>query len=168
MAAPIAKKLLSVLPLLLFLLGNTSFSKSTGDIPVTRSLQFEPRAVYPRDNTLPADLVNFVQSVQNGQANQLAGVYVENSFALPVVQQPADQPVYVSDKPGVVTQFGMAAQYGSTGLLAHNTLAGSVFSSLEVGQQIALVYGAGGVRFYTVKEIRRYRALQPESPYSFF
>jgi len=168
MAAPILKKLFSILPLLLILLGNPSFSKRPGDIPVTRSLDYQPRTSFAKAKTLPADLVNFVHSVQDGQASHLVGVYAEDSFALPIVQQPAGQPVFVSDRNGVVTEFGMAAQYGTTGLLAHNTLAGGQFASLQMGQSVALVYGTGSVRFYTITTIRRFKALQPESPFSYF
>ncbi len=116
----------------------------------------------------PADLHRFIQRVSNGEDPTLSGVYVDNTFAFPVVQQPAGQDAYVSDTPGVVTQFRSTAQYGTVGILAHNNLAGADFFNLKMGQTITLVEGDGGTRDYRVSAIRHFQALQPESPYSNF
>ena len=110
----------------------------------------------------------FRQSVQNGQADVLRGVYVENVLELPVVQQPVDRPYYVSNRNGEATQFGMAAQYGNIGLLAHNTLSGSFFSNLSLGQEVRLLYGDGRVVYFVVRQILRFQALDPESVSSSF
>lgn len=110
----------------------------------------------------------FFQSVQNGQADVLTGVYVPNVMALPVVQQPYGNAGYVSSNNGEVTQFRMAAQFGNTGLLAHNHLSGSSFSQLEAGQEVRLVYGDGQVEYFVISEVLRYQALQPTNPYSSF
>ena len=117
--------------------------------------------------TLPA-FADFSKSVQNGDAKALRGVYVEDVFALPIVQQPSGGPAFVSNNDGEITQFGMASQYGNVGLLAHNHLSGKSFSELLVGQQVRLVYGDGKIETFVITEILRYQALQPTSPYSSF
>ena len=123
------------------------------------------------DDSNEASLPTFMDfsiSVQNGQASVLRGVYTRDVLALPVVQQPSDSPAYVSSYDGLVTQFGMAAQYGTVGLLAHNHLAGRSFSGLAVGQEVRLVYGDGHVERFVITEVLEYQALQPTSPYSSF
>jgi len=117
--------------------------------------------------SLPAFL-DFHASVQNGDANVLRGVYVPNVLALPIVQQPYGNAGYVSNSDGEATQFRMASQFGTVGLLAHNHLSGKSFSQLAVGQEIRLVYGDGRVEYFVVTEVLRYQALQPTSPYSSF
>ena len=117
--------------------------------------------------TLPA-LADFVKAVQNGNAKTLRGVYVDNIFALPVVQQPLGSPAFVSRNDGEITQFGMAAQYGNVGLLAHNDLSGTLFSDLTIGDQVRLVYGDGKKESFVITKVLRYQALQPNSPYSSF
>lgn len=170
MAASIVKKIVCLLPLFLtFILNIPAPPRARNNIPVTRAL--EP-GVLIRKEPAPApwlsDLDQFIFSVENGQAGQLVGVYVPLTLSLPVVQQPSGQPVYVSERPGIVTQFGMAAQYGTIGLLAHNTLAGSEFYKLKKGQQVVLVYGDGKTRSYAITAVRHFQALQPNSPYSDF
>jgi hypothetical protein len=118
-------------------------------------------------NTLPT-LADFSKSVQNGNANVLRGVYVDNLFALPIIQQPSGSPAFVSRNDGEITEFGMAARYGNVGLLAHNDLSGKLFSGLAAGQQVRLVYGDGKIESFVVTEVFRYQALQPNSPYSSF
>jgi hypothetical protein len=77
-------------------------------------------------------LDQFSAALNQGQANVVAGVYSPDFFALRVVKQIADNPAYVSPINGTVTQFGMAVQYGTIGLLAHNYLAGAYFSKLAL------------------------------------
>lgn len=62
----------------------------------------------------------------------------------------------------------MASQYRSTGILAHDYLAGTHFTQLKVGQEVAVVYGDGSMRFFRIYEIQKYQALTPSSPYSNF
>jgi len=114
------------------------------------------------------DFTDFSQTVQNGKADVLRGVYVSNVLALPVVQQPSGNAGYVSNNNGEVTQFAMASQFGNVGLLAHNYLAGESFSQLAVGKDVRLVYGDGRVEYFIVTEVLRYQALQPNSPWSNF
>lgn len=111
---------------------------------------------------------DFAKSVQNGEADVVRGVYIADVLALPVVQQPAGNAGYVSYNEGETTQFGMAAQYGTIGLLAHNYLSGRHFSQLEAGQEVRLVYGDGQIETFVVTEVLRYQALQPTSPTSSF
>ena len=114
------------------------------------------------------DFANFSESVQNGEADILRGVYVQDVLALPVVQQPAGQPYYVSPHDGETTQFSVASQYGNIGLLAHNTLAGKFFSQISIGQEVRLVYGDGRVEVFVISESLHFQALQPESVTSSF
>lgn len=120
------------------------------------------------NNTTLPSFADFSKTVQNGQAGVLRGVYVPNVLALPVIQQPSGNAGYVSNNDGEATQFRMASQFGNVGLLAHNHLSGTLFSGLAVGQEIILVYGDGHTEHFVVKEVLKYQALQPNSPYSSF
>ncbi len=115
-----------------------------------------------------SDLTAFIHQVTNGQPQQVTGIYVEGVLALPVIPQPSGQPAYVSTAPETVTQFGAASDFGSLGFLAHNTLAGAHFFDLHVGNLIVVVYGDGHTRSYQVTGIRRFQAVNPNSPYSNF
>jgi hypothetical protein len=106
---------------------------------------------------------DFVESVKNGETKTIRGVYAESLFAFPIIQQPSGNSGYVSKDANVVTQFRMAAKYGTIGLLAHNDLAGANFSSLALGQKIYIVYGNGLIVEYEITSIYRYQALQPNS-----
>ena len=118
-------------------------------------------------DTLPA-FAEFTKTVQNSEVHVLRGVYVPEVLALPIVQQPAGNAGYVSNQTGEVTQFGMAAQFGNVGLLAHNHLSGSLFSQLAVGQEVRLIYGNGAVKYFVIAQILQFQALEPNSPYSSF
>lgn len=113
-------------------------------------------------------LQEFAAQLSAAPQGKPAGLYVADTLALPIVQQPAGQPGFVSSQAGVTTQFGMAEKYGTTGLLAHNTLAGAEFSKLETGQFAALVYNNGETRYYRIIAIDRYIAIEPGSAYSDF
>ncbi|RPI90771.1 MAG: hypothetical protein EHM40_17510 [Chloroflexi bacterium] len=119
------------------------------------------------ESTQPS-FADFSKSVQNGEADVLRGVYVSDVLALPVVQQPADKPYYVSNLVGEATQFSIASQYGNIGLLAHNTLSGKLFSGLAIGQEVRLVYGDGRVEYFVITEILQFQALEPDSVTSSF
>ncbi len=98
----------------------------------------------------------------------LRGVSIHDGGSFPVVQQPPGDTNFVSKNDGEVTQFASASQYGNIGLLAHNYLSGKTFSQLHIGEEIQLVYSDGQVETFIVKEILRYKALDPKSPYSSF
>lgn len=119
------------------------------------------------DSSLP-DLASFVQTVMDGQAGTLRGVYVAGVFAMPIVQQPAGNPVYVSTTDNELTEFAMASEMGNVGLLAHNYLAGTSFSMLAPGQEVSLVYGDGHMEYFIIDRVLSYQALDPYSPYSEF
>jgi len=112
------------------------------------------------------ELSEFIAGVKNGQPDQLVGIYAAGALAQPIVQQPVTDPAFVSRQPGEVTQFGLASNYGTIGLLAHNYLAGADFFELAAGQLIVLVYGDGRLAYYQVQSVQQYQALQPKSPYS--
>jgi hypothetical protein len=114
------------------------------------------------------DLAELVPPASAPDADQIVGVYVPGIFSLPVLQQPEDKPWFVSSAPKTITQFKLAGDYGSLGFLAHNTLAGGVFYELDIGDEILVVYGDGELARFKVGEIRRYQALDPDSPYSVF
>ena len=139
-------------------------------LAVLISLFFNPVSVLAAGNSEAAlpNFGDFSRVVQNGEADVLRGVYVPDAFALPVVQQPAGSPGYVSNYDGQLTQFSMAAQFGNLGLLAHNHLAGKSFSQLAVGQEVRLIYGNGRVEYFVITEILQYQALQPTSMRSSF
>jgi len=126
-----------------------------------------PAQALGNSDALP-DFAQFSASVQNNQPDVLRGVYVPDVLALPVVQQPAGNAGYVSFNDGEITQFGMAAQFGNVGLLAHNNLSGKLFSQLAVGQNVRLVYGDGRVEYFVITQILSFQALEPTSPYSSF
>lgn len=110
----------------------------------------------------------FVSQIQNGQADELRGIYIPEILAARVVQQPTGNNEFVSPRQGIATQFGPASQLGSTGLLAHNYLAGENFYLLEKGQKFYLIYGDGRTSAFVVTEILIYRALETTSASSNF
>ena len=125
------------------------------------------RPMVKEGNILP-DFRDFAQPLENSDVNTLSGVYVPNVLALPVIQQPSGDDGYVSNKDDQTTQFAMASQFGSVGLLAHNYLSGRFFSELVVGHEVRLVYGNGRVEYFVITEILRYQALEPNSQLSSF
>ena len=143
------------LPLIVFVI-SLLFFNSMLDTPTVKA-----------GNILP-DFRDFAQPVENSDVNTLSGVYVPNVLALPVIQQPSGDDGYVSNKDDQTTQFAMASQFGSIGLLAHNYLSGRFFSELAVGHEVRLVYGNGRVEYFVITEILRYQALEPNSQLSSF
>jgi len=127
---------------------------------------FSPTVSYSK-SSIP-DFPAFYNPIQSGEADVIQGVYVSDTLAFPVVQQPADDPYYVSNHDGEVTQFGTATQYGNIGLLAHNNLSGRSFSRLSVGQEVELVYGDGRIEKFVITEVLHFQALQPQSQQSTF
>ena len=122
----------------------------------------------PTTGTVLPEYKSFLESVQNGQAGVLRGVYVPGVFAMPIVQQPVGYPGFVSQNDGEVTQFRMATEVGNVGLLAHNYLSGASFTNLLPGQEVRLVYGDGQVEYFVIDKVLQYQALQPYSPNSEF
>ncbi len=116
--------------------------------------------------TLPR-LKSFIANVKNGHTD-LTGVYVSGIFAFKIMQQPSNNAGFVSTQPDALTQFRMANQYNTIGLLGHDYLAGSSFFELKLNQDIVLVKGDGTLKYFRIFEIKRYQALSPTSPYSRF
>ena len=107
---------------------------------------------------LPA-LEEFIEQVENGDADTLRGAYIPGVLALPVVQQPAGNSNYVSTHSAALTQFRMADKAGNVGLLAHNYLAGKLFFKIELSNLIILVYGNRRTETFRVARIYTYAAL---------
>jgi len=131
-------------------------------IPITGMEISEPETLEVQDFS------SFLSEVQTGAVEQITGLYVPDVFAFPVIQQPPGHPEFVSSSDQELTQFGMATEYGSLGLLAHNTLAGEEFSKITPDMLIIVITGDGHYSIYIVKEIRRFQAYSPFSPYSNF
>jgi hypothetical protein len=102
------------------------------------------------------------------ESSWIRSVSVPNIFSYDVVQQPESDPYYVSSSSDLVTEFGLAKKYGTIGLVAHNNLAGTLFTNLDLGQEIQIVYTDGHTDRYTVSAIYRFRALQPANTESQF
>lgn len=151
--------------ILLVCLLSTLFGLSQNPIPVTGSDFSTTRSDLTPSMTFSSFLLNIPRS---GDAHRVMGVFVANTLAAPVVQQPANNPGYVSTESGLVTQFNLAAQFGSVALLAHNYLTGNTFFNVRKYQVITVVYGDGHAEFFLVTDIREYEALSPTSPYSEF
>lgn len=115
----------------------------------------------------PATLQDFIQSVERGDAGVVKGVFAAGVLAQPVVQQPDGNYSFISTDSQDVTQFSLA-QAPVTGLMAHNTLAGSKFFKLVVDQDIYLVLGDGSAHRYRVSQIDRYQAVHPDDAASDF
>ena len=113
-------------------------------------------------------LEDFTERIKNDEADQLVGVYVQDLLTARIIQQPEGSPEFVSPRGNIVTQFRDATQYRSTGLLAHNYLAGAAFHSLQKGQLVQLIFGDGHIAEYVVEEALQYQALNPKSPTSDF
>lgn len=114
------------------------------------------------------DLKSFISPLINHRPEEVVGIYAHGSFALPVTQQPEGNANFVSSAPEAITQYHLAHQYGSIGLLAHNYLSGSHFYRLERNQEITVVFGDGRMRNYRIKQLRSYQAVQPRNLYSKF
>jgi hypothetical protein len=128
-----------------------------------------PAQVYARDLPDPFPSLDvFIESIKDGNASTLRGVYVPDVMAYSVIQQPTGYPGFVSTMASTATQFGMASEVGNIGLLAHNYLAGSSFSKIIQGDQIILIYGDGRTKTFLVENILPLQALDPLSPYSLF
>jgi hypothetical protein len=122
---------------------------------------------YARTPAVPI-LSQFIGALKNGQPGELRGVYIPKIMAMPIVQQPEGQFEFVSPQPNLLTQFSLSEKFGTTGLLAHNYLAGARFFLLKPGQILYLVYGDGKATRFVIRETREYQALDPLSTTSRF
>lgn len=142
-----------------------SFSPASSFIPGTGTTNL------PIPDTTPVkfkeNLQGFVQFLRSDKLN-LGGIYIQNILAIKIVAQPPDNPGFVSSEENTVTSFSLASQFGSIGLLAHNTLAGDEFSRISLGDVIYKIESTGVIKSYQVTEILKYQAVIPNSPYSDF
>jgi len=102
------------------------------------------------------------------QGDVLSALYLNDSTALQIAQQPVGNSNFVTSFPNYVTEYQAATNYGTIGLLAHNYLAGEYFFQISPGQEIELVYSDNHTVRFIVTEIQRYQALSPNSPSSDF
>jgi hypothetical protein len=138
------------------------------NIPVTADpFPATPSAISTTAKSSIETLSGFMAALKDGKA-VLRGVYIPDVLAFRVVQQPKNQNGYVSAIQGVVTQFGMASDYSTIGLLAHNFAAGADFSKVPVGSMVNVIYGDGTIKVFKVTKIAQYQALQPNSASSNF
>ncbi|GAB4547064.1 MAG: hypothetical protein Fur002_22750 [Anaerolineales bacterium] len=119
-----------------------------------------PRSARAANFALSLPTLNeFVRQVFNGEPDALRGIYIPNTLALRIEQQPANDPKFISSERLTATEFSMAARLGNVGLLAHNNLAGKLFFDIRPRAEITLVYGGGGTETFVVNAINAYQAL---------
>jgi hypothetical protein len=122
----------------------------------------------PANRTNFSQVEKFAAPLLNGISEDVVGVFLPGLFALPVMQQPKDQPAYVSSANDLLTQFSLPKQYNTVGLLAHNYLSGSLFYDIDFDQTVVVINGDGSTQQYRIERIERFQALNPTSPYSSF
>ena len=163
-------KLISILILIIFVSTTIITPVSTNLVPVTGEVSLTGETKNLNFQTI--NFNKFYQFIKNVTAkksgNQYVGMIVPKLFTLPIMQQPTGRPDFVSTEPEVVTEFSLTTQFGSTGLLAHNYLAGSNFSKIKENDLIVLVTADKEYKLYKVEKILSYQALSPNSPYSNF
>lgn len=134
---------------------------------VTPALANSERKDNPNVNAAPAlTLQDFAASLPRTANIVPAGLYISDSVAMPIVQQPSGQPGFVSSSAGVATHFKMAEQFGNIGILAHNHLAGAEFFNLREAQIIEVVMSDGSIAYYQIRSLQNFQALSPNSPTS--
>lgn len=163
-------KIFSILVLIVFFSTSLFTPVNTNFVPVTGEVSLTREAININFQTI--NFTKFNQFIKNVTAkkigNQYVGMIVPKLFTLPIAQQPTGRPDFVSNEPEVVTEFSLTREYGSTGLLAHNHLAGLNFSKLKENDLIVLVTANKEYKLYKVDKILSYQALSPNSPYSNF
>jgi hypothetical protein len=98
------------------------------------------------------------------ETSVVKSVHVQHLFDLAVVQQPEGEDAYIADVAYQATQFSLAREFGSIGLLAHNGLGGRWFSQLAPGETVLLAYTDGRTEDFVVTRVLRYQAVVPEDP----
>ncbi|MBW6472710.1 MAG: hypothetical protein K0B14_06260 [Anaerolineaceae bacterium] len=163
-------KLISTLILIIFVSTTIFAPVSSKLVPVTGEASLTSERINLNFQTINFNkFYQFIKNVTGKKTgHQYVGLIVPKLFTLPIAQQPVGRPDYVSSEPEVVTEFSLTTQYGSTGLLAHNHLAGSNFSKIKENDLIVLVTADKEYKLYKVEKISSYQALSPNSPYSNF
>lgn len=145
-------------------IANTSPTLNQSPSAALAPLQGSPLPARPAGDVGRTDeasaLRSFAQSVSDvNRTGLVTGIFAPGAFAAPVVQQPYNNPIYVSSREDQVTQFRTAQRAGSIGLLAHNYLLGKDFFELEIGSRLHIVYSNGRSQAYQVYVIKDYQAL---------
>lgn len=132
-------------------------------LPVTGAGETRgPQKFYPDPAVLPGNTSG------NGEQERLLSVQMPGQLSFTVVEQPLDNPTFVSVQPRTVTRFQLADRYGTIGLLAHNTHSGAAFNQLNIGDRIILRYKNQRYVEYQVQSIKKFQALSPNSAHSTF
>ena len=113
-------------------------------------------------------LNQFIIAVSDGKAGVVRGIYVKGVLALPVIQQPIGDFVFVSNEDGVTTEFQNSARHGVIGIIAHNQLSGKLFYELKPGDEVFVVYGDSSLRHFRVTKTVQYQRLERDNPTSDF
>ena len=142
------------------------FSMASGSIPVTAGGDEGALVAGSVDNSL--SLTSFSRTLPQRGSAAPVGVYVDGVLALQIKPQPAGNPGFVTSQAQAVSLFGLAKQYGTTGLIAHNYLAGETFFNLKPGQEVVVIKANGSRARYLIESVRRVQALSPWSPHSNF
>jgi hypothetical protein len=117
------------------------------------------------NSTLPTS----IDSVQRNQPGPPQSLYVPDFISLEVVQQPTDDPVFVSSQQNTLTQFRQASTMGnSVGLLAHHSKAGKNFDRFVPGDDIYLSYADGKTEHFVVTKVYHFKALDLDNPWGNF
>lgn len=164
----IMKKLTNFILMLAFFL-NTVFLPMQKTIPITGlPIYLDGRPPFIVQLTQDP-LESFIAQVAEPPTSAYpVGLFHPVLLQSEIIQQPKNNPGFVSTDAKKLTQFSMASQYGVTALLAHNYLMGESFFKIKTGDVLTVVYGDKTYQEYRVEEIRRYQALTPNSPYSKF
>ena len=107
-------------------------------------------------------------SHDNNPSELLYELYIDRNTSFRIVQQPVGKGNFVTNLPDFVTEFQLASNYGSIGILAHNYLAGQYFFQISRGQKLKLIYSDKSTSSFIVTKVQQYQALSPNSPTSNF
>lgn len=107
-------------------------------------------------------------SHDNNPSELLYELYIDRNTSFRIVQQPVGKGNFVTNLPDFVTEFQLASNYGSIGILAHNYLAGQYFFQISRGQKLKLIYSDKSTSSFIVTKVQQYQALSPNSPMSDF
>ncbi|HSM24465.1 MAG TPA: hypothetical protein VK856_06345 [Anaerolineaceae bacterium] len=156
--------------LIIFLLSTFLSPGSPNIIPVTAESNLSSDAIDVNFQKISfQSFTKFIKSVTLEKSGKsFVGIISPKSFSLPIMQQPGGQAGFVSNESDKITEFALARQYGTTGLLAHNHLAGSYFASLVENDLLILVNANKEYKIYRIEKISSFQALSPNSPYSNF